>query len=63
MVSSSGYAAFPGGQPPLGLLGGLYGIQQAILVVCAALVSAFLAAGSTRRATGAGKAGDPGGPR
>lgn len=48
MVSSLGYAAFPGGQPPLGLLGGLYGIQQAILVVCAALVSAFLAAGDRK---------------
>jgi fucose permease len=49
VVSSLGYAAFLGGPPLLGLLGGLFGIQQAILVVSAALLLAFLAAGSTQR--------------
>lgn len=63
VVSSLGYAAFLGGPPLLGLLGGLYGIQQAVLVVCAALLLAFLAAGATRRTTETEKAGDPGGPR
>jgi fucose permease len=63
VTSSLGYAAFLGGPPLLGLLGGLYGIQQAILVVCAALLPAFLAAGSTRRSTAVGDAGNPGGPR
>jgi hypothetical protein len=33
----------------LGLLGGVYGSRQAILVVCAALLLAFLTAGATRR--------------
>ncbi|WP_239648017.1 MFS transporter [Nocardiopsis ganjiahuensis] len=51
VTSSLGYAAFLGGPPLLGLLGELYGIQQAVLVVCAALLLAFLAAGSTRRVT------------
>jgi fucose permease len=47
--SSLGYAAFLGGPPVLGLLGGVYGSRQAILVVCAALLLAFLTAGATRR--------------
>ncbi|OOC54500.1 MULTISPECIES: MFS transporter [Nocardiopsis] len=63
VVSSLGYAAFLGGPPLLGLLGGLYGIQQAILVVCAALLLAFLAAGSTRRITALGDRGSPVVPR
>lgn len=60
VISSLGYAAFLGGPPLLGLLGGLYGIQQAVLVVCAALVLAFLAAGSTRQS--AATTGDGEGP-
>ncbi|GAA1446229.1 MFS transporter [Nocardiopsis tropica] len=63
VISSLGYAAFLGGPPLLGLLGGLYGIQQAILVVCAALVPAFLASGATRRITAPGKVVGPGRPR
>ncbi|WP_223839508.1 MFS transporter [Nocardiopsis deserti] len=63
VISSLGYAAFLGGPPLLGLLGGLYGIQQAILVVCAALLLAFLAAGATRRTTAVGNGGVPDGPR
>ncbi|MFE3458706.1 MFS transporter [Nocardiopsis aegyptia] len=59
VISSLGYAAFLGGPPLLGLLGGLYGIQQAILIVCAVLVSAFLAAGSTRRSGVTGDRGHP----
>jgi fucose permease len=54
VTSSLGYAAFLGGPPLLGLLGELYGIQQAVLVVCVALLLAFLAAGSTRQATAIG---------
>ncbi|AWG02624.1 MFS transporter [Clavibacter michiganensis] len=49
VVSSLGYAAFLGGPPLLGLLGGLFGIQQAILIVCLALLLAFVTAGATRR--------------
>jgi fucose permease len=62
VISSLGYAAFLGGPPLLGLLGGLYGIQQAILVVCAALLLAFLAAGSTRLVTAVEDRGSTGGP-
>ncbi|WP_236568113.1 MULTISPECIES: MFS transporter [unclassified Nocardiopsis] len=63
VISSLGYAAFLGGPPLLGLLGGLYGIQQAILIVCAALSVTFLAAGSTRQVTATADKGKPGGPR
>ncbi|MFD3684810.1 MFS transporter [Nocardiopsis sp. NPDC058631] len=59
VISSLGYAAFLGGPPLLGLLGGLYGIQQAILIVCAALLLAFLAAGSTRQITDIGDRENP----
>ncbi|RKS07599.1 fucose permease [Nocardiopsis sp. Huas11] len=65
VISSLGYAAFLGGPPLLGLLGDLFGIQRAILVVCAALVPAFLAAGATRLRTAVeerGARGDRGGP-
>ncbi|PDP87401.1 MFS transporter [Glycomyces fuscus] len=63
VTSSLGYAAFLGGPPLLGLLGGLHGIQQAILVVCAALLPAFLAAGSTRQTTAVGDGENPVEPR
>jgi len=49
VVSSIGYAAFLGGPPLLGLLGGRISIQQAILLVCAALLISFLTTGATRR--------------
>jgi MFS family permease len=62
VISSLGYAAFLGGPPLLGLLGGLYGIQQAILSVGAALLLAFLAAGSTRLVTAVEDRGSTGGP-
>lgn len=63
VISSLGYAAFLGGPPLLGLLGGLYGIQQAILIVCAALLLAFLTAGATRRITAIVAEKNPGGSR
>lgn len=49
VVSSIGYAAFLGGPPLLGLLGGRVGIQQAILLVCAGLLLSFVTAGATGR--------------
>lgn len=55
VVSSIGYAAFLGGPPLLGLLGGRIGIQQAILLVCVALLLSFLTAGATRRTSPGGQ--------
>lgn len=49
VVSTIGYAAFLGGPPLLGMLGGHFGIQKAILVVCAGLALSYVAASATRR--------------
>lgn len=48
VVSSLGYTAFLAGPPVLGLLAGEVGILNALLLVPAALVVAFLAAAATR---------------